>query len=409
MSYPAPTRPVPGDSPPGGFPPGDSPPGGINPERFKRVRVAGALLALVIGAALAGGCSPGRLAESTRLLADIGAGHGPSALKESTPPPRREGIHFQIGGRRHAGDLYTPPAPLAGLVLVPGLAPAGRDDGRLVAFATSLARARFQVLVPDLPNMRALRVRAGDARIIADAAIHLRALDPARPLGMAAISFAAGPMTVALFEPGMAGTVDFMVTVGGYYDLEAVITFFTTGYYRDGPGEPWRHRRPNVYGKWVFVLSNAGRLDDPGDRVALMTMAERRLDDPDADISGLAAGLGPQGRAVYALLANTDPDRVPALLAALPPVVGGEIAALDLKGRDLAGLDTRFVLVHGRDDPIIPETESMAFAAAAPPGRAHLYLLDSFRHVDASDLSLGDTLTLLGAVYTVLDYRDGGD
>ncbi len=366
------------------------------------------VLALLIVLSVTGGCSPGRLADSTRLLADIAAGDGPSSLKVNTLPPRRETVGFEVDGRRHAGDLYTPDSPLAGLVLLPGLAPAGKDDRRLVAFATSLARARFEVLVPDLPNMRRLRVSGGDARVVADAAIHLHSLDPQRPLGMTAISFGAGPMVGALFEPGMAGRVDFMITVGGYHDLEAVITFFTTGYYRSGPDAAWQYRRPNAYGKWVFVLSNANQLDDPGDRAALMAMAERRLDDGRADISDLATGLGPQGRAVYALLTNGDPNRVPELLAALPPAVAGEIAALDLKRRDLSSLDVRFVLVHGRDDPIIPETESMAFADAVAPGRADLYLLDSLQHVDPTALGIADTLTLLSAVYTVLGFRQEG-
>lgn len=367
-------------------------------------------LTLLTVLAVVSACSPSRLVDTTRLLADIGAGDGPSTLKENTPHPRRETIDFDVDGRRTVADLYTlasPTAgPLAGLVLVPGLATTGKDDSRLVAFANSLARARFQVLVPDLPNMRKLRVNAGDARIIADAAIHLHSLDPERPLGMTAISFAAGPMVGALFEPGIADQVDFMITVGGYYDLEAVITFFTTGYYRDGADAPWQYRRPNVYGKWVFVLSNVRVLDDPADRVALITMAERRLDDPEADISDVAEGLGPQGQAVYALLTNDDPDRVPALLAELPEAVTAEIAALDLKRRDLSDLKVQFVLVHGRDDPIIPETESMAFADAVAPGQADLYLLESFQHVNAAELGLSDKLTLLSAVYTVLGFRD---
>lgn len=370
-------------------------------------RLVYAILALLTVLAIVGACSLGRVRESTRVLADIAAADGPSSLKETTTPPVLKTIDFDVQGRRHVGDLYTPPSPLAGLVLVPGLAPAGKDDRRLKAFANSLARARFQVLVPDLPNMRALRVSVGDARIIADAAIHLDSLAPGRPLGMSAISFAVGPMVVALFSPGVADRVNFMISVGGYYDLEAVITFFTTGYYRESPDAAWRYRRPNVYGKWVFVVSNANRLDDPGDRIALMTMAERRLDDPNADISGLAEGLGPQGRAVYALLTNTDPDRVPALLAALPTAVTEEIAALDLKRRDLRALNVAFILVHGRDDQIIPETESMAFADAARPGTADLYLLDSFQHVDPGELALSDKLSLLDAVYTVLGFRDG--
>jgi len=366
---------------------------------------------LVVATAAAGalsGCSPGRLMESMRVLADIGAGEGPSPLKEATSPPRRRPIAFEVDGRQHRADLYLPgDEALASMVLVPGVAPAGRDDPKLVAFANTLARARFEVLVPDLPRLRALQVSGDDARVLADAAIHLDRRSANQPLAMTAISYAAGPAVAALFEPDMKGRVMLVITVGGYYDLQAVITFFTTGYYRAGAEAPWQYRRPNTYGKWVFVLSNAPRLDDPADTRALEAMARRKIGDPDADVSDLTEGLGPDGRAVEALLANRDPDQVPALLAALPPPIVAEVHALDLSRRDLRTVDAHFVLVHARDDPIIPETESIAFAAAAAPGRAELFLLEGLHHVDASDLDLIDKLKLLDAIYTVLSFRDG--
>ncbi|MCK4868434.1 MAG: alpha/beta hydrolase, partial [Alphaproteobacteria bacterium] len=78
-------------------------------------------------------------------------------------------------------------------------------------------------------------------------------------------------------------------------------------------------------------------------------MSRRRLDDPDADLSRAVPRLGPEGRAVYDLLTNTDPDRVPELLAKQPPRARAEIAALDLKRLDLSGLAARFLLVHGND------------------------------------------------------------
>jgi acetyl esterase/lipase len=346
--------------------------------------------------------------ESMRVLADIGAGEGPSPLKEATSPPLRRPIAFEVDGRQHRADLYLPgDEALASMVLVPGVAPAGRDDPKLVAFANTLARARFEVLVPDLPRLRALQVSGDDARVLADAAIHLDRRSANQPLAMTAISYAAGPAVAALFEPDMKGRVMLVITVGGYYDLQAVITFFTTGYYRAGAEAPWQYRRPNTYGKWVFVLSNAPRLDDPADTRALEAMARRKIGDPDADVSDLTEGLGPDGRAVEALLANRDPDQVPALLAALPPAIVAEVHALDLSRRDLRTVDAHFVLVHARDDPIIPETESIAFAAAAAPGRAELFLLEGLHHVDASDLDLIDKLKLLDAIYTVLSFRDG--
>ena len=157
----------------------------------------------------------------------------------------------------------------------------------------------------------------------------------------------------------------------------------------------------------MFVRSNAGRLESRRDRVLLSAMAGRKLDDLSADVSDLAADLGAEGRAVWALLENRDPDRVPALIAALSPGVVEDIRRLDLKRRDLARLGVRFILVHGRDDSIIPETESMGLGAALAPGRAELFILDSLDHVDPNPTGLADKIRLLRAIYTVLELRDG--
>ena len=45
-------------------------------------------------------------------------------------------------------------------------------------------------------------------------------------------------------------------------------------------------------------------------------------------------------------------------------------------------------------------------AAAAPPGRAQLYLVDSLAHVKLSPAGLIDTLVLWRAVYLILERRD---
>ena len=138
--------------------------------------------ALAVFVAVLPGCSPTRLAEAARVLDDINAGSGPSQLKEQTPPPRREAVSYGAyggsnGSRAFGGDLYFSTEPglpgLAGMVLVPGVAKKGKDDPRLVAFATTLARARFTVLVPDLPRLRDLRVGPENAIPIAAAARYL--------------------------------------------------------------------------------------------------------------------------------------------------------------------------------------------------------------------------------------------
>jgi hypothetical protein len=386
---------------------------GVRSARVLRVRVLTLVAALLGLAAALGGCSPARLAESWRVLGDIEAGNRPSTLKAIAPDPERRAIRFAIGGRAHAADLYLPGEPAAaGIVLVPGLTPKGRNDARIVEFANTLARARFRVLVPDLVRMRALQVSADDAEPIADAIAYLGASDDAdRPLGVAAVSFAVGPAVLALLEPQAADApraVRFVVTIGGYYDLVELVRYITTGYYREHGEATWRFRPPKQYGKWVFVLSNAARLADPRDRETLIAIAERRLDDPDADTRDLEQALGPEGRSVHALISNTDPARTPALLAALPTALGDEMAALDLARHDLSGVHARFVMIHDAADRIIPAAHSEALAAALPAGAASVYLIDSLDHAEPRSPGLFDGIRLLSAVYTVLSLRDTG-
>ena len=224
---------------------------------------------LLLAAMLLAACSPNRTIEAVRVLQDIQAGNGPSALKKATPHPTRASILFAVDGRQRQADLYSPGnAARAGVVLVPGLTPDGRDDRRLVAFAYTLARAQFEVVVPELSGMRSLQVTARDAEPIADAVRYLDEREDARPLGVAAVSFAVGPAVIALKEPAAEGKVDFLLGIGGYYDLAALITYVTTGFYRPSENESWRYRQPKAYGKWVFVLTNADRLADPGDRAS---------------------------------------------------------------------------------------------------------------------------------------------
>ena len=141
--------------------------------RFRAVGI-GTALAVLVG--LGGCCIPKHPIASARLLREIAAGEEAIAPARRTPQPRAEAITYTTEGRRHAGDLYLPPGrpPEAGIVLVPGMAEEGGRDRRLVEFARALARpARFAVLVPDIPNLRELKVRPEDSRQISDAFRHL--------------------------------------------------------------------------------------------------------------------------------------------------------------------------------------------------------------------------------------------
>ena len=380
------------------------------PERagfLKRHRTIAIFPALLLGTLLLSACSPLRGLQAALVLSDIAAGRSPSLLKRITPRPERTAVLFSWRRREYLADLYRPgETALAAVLLMPGADTAGKDDPRLVAFATTLARARFNVLVPDLPSLRSLRVNSGNIGEVADLFSWLSrqpALTPKGRAGIFAFSYGAGPVILAAMKPALRQRVRFIMTVGAYYDLRQVLTFFTTGWFR--AKGTWRHRTPNAFGKWVFVLSNADRLPDPSDRRILKAMARRKLRNMTAGVENLAAELSPSGRAVYDFIVNKNRALAPRLMAALPESIDGEIRALNLANKDLHRLRAHLILVHGYDDDIIPYTQSIELAHAVSPGQASLFLAKGLAHVELKP-GLLDKWRLWRAVDALLAQRE---
>lgn len=220
---------------------------------------------------------------------------------------------------------------------------------------------------------------------------------------MLSFSYASGPALLAALDPRLAERVRFIMAVGGYYDLREVLTFFTTGYYLEEGRR--RYMEPNSYGKWIFVQSNIARLSDPRDRSVFQRLAEMKLADLDAPVGDLPDRLTPEGRSLYDFIQNRDPDRAQGLLDRLPETIRREIRLLDPARHDLSGLRTRFILVHGYDDDIIPYTQSVALAENLPKGNARLYLVHGLKHVDLEP-RLIDKLRLWRAIVLLLSEKE---
>ena len=122
------------------------------------------------------------------------------------------------------------------------------------------------------------------------------------PLGVAAVSYAVAPAVIAALET----QPQFIVGIGGYRDAEAAIRFVPPAF--RPVDDPREHRMaPNNYGRWAFLLANAGRVDDPNDAAALQAIALAHWRGGDA--GALGARLGPEGQAVLALVENRIPMR----------------------------------------------------------------------------------------------------
>ena len=342
--------------------------------------------------------------ESILLLEDIAAGEGPSRLKQKVEAPSRVTIRYRALGRDYQADFYQPSrVARAAILLVPGAAEQGKDDPRLVAFANSMARVGFTVLVPNLPEVQQLHLGPENIRELVAGFQHLESLHPAgmkHPMGMAAFSYAAGPAVLAALDQEIGKRVDFVIAVGGYYSIEHVLRFMTTGRYdADGRQE---YLEPRPYGRLVFVSSQMDFLSR-GDRQVFERMIERQKQDPDAALDSFAAELDEGGRAIFRFLENRDPDRVQELIQALPQVVRANLTALDPSRHDLSRLHARLILIHGRYDDMIPYTESLVLSAAAP--QAEAFIVRGLEHVDIPP-GMGDRYTMWRAVRAILGLRD---
>src|SRR3546814_17081645 len=110
-------------------------------------------------------------------------------------------------------------------------------------------------------------------------------------------------------------------------------------------------------------------LQDESDRRRLQDLGTRCFGGCDPNIDALAHELGPQGRALLALVTNRDAARVPPLIAALPEPVQEQLGRRALATRDLPPPAGRLILVPGRRATLMPPRARKAPLPAPPGGR----------------------------------------
>ncbi|HEY7141168.1 MAG TPA: hypothetical protein VIE44_13775 [Methylomirabilota bacterium] len=316
-------------------------------------------------------------------------------LSQTTPPPVVEAL----AGRGTAEvDLWHPGGrdvgPRPGLILVHGLTPDGKRDSRLVWTADRLARAGFLVAVPELPALRAQHLRPDDADVVRATLERLTAHPHVRrgPVTIISVSVGLGPVALALDAPGVAERVNLLLALGGYGEARELVRYFTTGAYAFGASAGRAVVDPALAAG--FLAWNPDLVPDPRDRAILMDVLAGRPAPGEP---------GPGGRGILALIQNRDPGRVDALLDALPLETRHLLDTLS-PARHLGRGPARLLLVHGRDDPAIPFSESSRLAAATA-GRSRLVLVGLIGHVEGQAPAghrLADLLRLWSVCYELL-------
>lgn len=294
----------------------------------------------------------------------------------------------EISYRGPAGDvkadLYLPASrqKACGVLLNHGVIDTGKDDPRLKRLAGILSRAGFAVFVPEFAGMRSFRISPQDVDEIRAAFEVFTSLGGAAPdsCGLFGFSYGAGPTIIAACRPEIRSRVRFVVSFGGYYDLRNVLSYLATGY-SEFQGKKY-FRPPQEYGKWVFLANNLGLVRSPADRDVLRRILDVKLRDEKAAIDGFAPQLGEEGRNILNLLSHPDPARTEALYARLSPEIRSTVESLSV-ARAIPGVRADLILAHGEDDDLIPFTETLRLAQAAPaPAKVFCRVLKTYSHVD---------------------------
>jgi len=241
-------------------------------------------------------------------------------VRPLTPPP---------DGPLMNADLYVAPSLLRppGLVLVHGIAPKGKDDPRLQRAAALFARAGWAVAAPTIDGLTVLRLRPEDSVPVV-ASIRALARAGHAPVGVIGVSLGAGPALLAASAPESARNVSAVLALGGYASAVELLRYTLTGAY-------------------AFEQTRGARGVNE-EAIALFARANAEL-------------VGADGRR---LVENRDARSVDALVAALPEETRRLLDALSPE-RQIGGLRGPLFLIHGREDPAVPFTESLRLERVA--------------------------------------------
>lgn len=284
-------------------------------------------------------------------------------------------------------DVYTSRAGAPVIVLVPGAAPAGREDRRVRDLAELLARADRQVVVPELAVYGEDLV-VDDIELLVDTVLHLSA--DGRPVVLVGISFGGSLALVAAAHPAVDGRVAGVATFGAYADLVGVLQAAVTGVSLVGDQEvPWAAdpRAEEVVRDHL---------------IGLLLPDEAPLVRTALDTGDVPADMPPSARAVVDLLTHDDPRRTDDLAASLSPDVRARLDGVSPVVVADRLTHVPIVAMHARDDPVIPYGEALRLGAAVPT--AHILTVEGLEHAELQLARPGGWLRALDDLRTMWSF-----
>ena len=272
---------------------------------------------------------------------------------------------------------------LPGWIVLHGITRPGRFHPTLLRFVRALASSKATVLVPQIPEWVDLRLEPERTLPTVRAALDgLRSLPGTSegPYGLIGFSFGAPQVMIAAAHQDVSDQLAAVVGFGGYCDMESMVRFQMTGRF-DWVGATHR-LRPDPYGRWIMGGNHLTSIPEYRDAKdvsdALWHLAveagERRILAWDPSYDPLKEQLREQisedRREIFDLFAPpsdrepeaTEAERITPLLTHAAMEAAPLLDPLPFLDR----VETPVQLIHGRNDRLIPYTETLRMEAAFP-------------------------------------------
>ena len=250
------------------------------------------------------------------------------------------------------------------LIFVHGMAKLGKDDPRVVQLAESIARTGYRVIVPDFPSIRSLEIYKGQEDEVFSR-LELLCEDKkfvSDKFFLMAVSFSSVFAFHAACHTRLAKRIAGLCLIGGYFNIDTVLSFIT------------QSNRSDVYGR-LLILKNYYKQLMP-EKIEHQSILERCLLENDKEDRSWNpdVSLDQSNFVEYEIYCALTKDDVREIIVDnVRGVV--EQAWSEYKLRmDSFQSNVPVLLIHGRNDRIIPSGESKRLMRQLVERKVPVYL-----------------------------------
>ena len=364
------------------------------PARSDFLYLAAILLAVVL---LVSASPPGRTAFLTfAFLPEVLPNAPLRPLRWVTPEPVRIPIEYPNEGGYGKADLYLPgpsaeqEAKHGAILLFLGVNPAGRDDPRVVGLGNALARSGIVTMIPWSDSMTERRIDVGEIDNLVRAYQYMLEHDRVDPdrAGMAGFCVGASLAMVAAQDERIRDDVRFLNFFGGYFNgLDLIASVAASSRFYPGigaaldPSEAQAETQAWLPDELTRAVVAAQLIEGIADRHEREVLTGRYLGSTllgEGDVDAFSR----EALAVHSLLDRPKLAEVPALIDDLAIETLASIRRIS-PSTNIGDLKAKVLIMHDRQDSLVPSEESRRLADSLPPDQVLRYTeFAFFQHVD---------------------------